>query len=70
VTQHVWDEDVRIPISPLMSGVAYAFEIGTTSYGMKGDRYNVTIRTRKFHTNISEILVSSFSQFHVVFQYL
>jgi hypothetical protein len=47
-TQHVWDDTVRIPILPLMSGVAYAIEVGTTSYGMKGDRYNVTIRTCTF----------------------
>jgi len=30
-----------------MSGVAYAVEVGTTSYGMKGEKYTVIIRTRE-----------------------
>ena len=47
VAQEVWGDIVKIPIFPLMSGVAYTIKIETTSYGMKGDDYNKTIRTRK-----------------------
>ncbi|ODM90113.1 Tyrosine-protein phosphatase 10D [Orchesella cincta] len=45
VEEEDWGESVRIPISPLMSGVAYLVSVETTSYGMKGNDYNVTIRT-------------------------
>lgn len=45
VTQDVWEEIVKIPIFPLMSGVAYTINVDTISYGMKGDDYNTTIRT-------------------------
>lgn len=45
VEEEDWGESVRIPISPLMSGVAYLVTVETTSYGMKGNKYNVTIRT-------------------------
>jgi hypothetical protein len=45
VAQDVWGEIVKIPIFPLMSGVAYNIKMETTSYGMKGDEYNTTIRT-------------------------
>jgi len=47
VERDIWNDIVRIPISPLMSGVAYALNIGTTSYGIRGQDYNVTIRTCK-----------------------
>lgn len=45
VTEEEWGDTVRIPISPLMSGVAYLFSVETTSYAMQGVSYNVTIRT-------------------------
>lgn len=48
VTQEIWGEIVKIPIFPLMSGVAYVIKVETTSYGMKGDEYNTTIRTCKW----------------------
>ena len=47
IERPVWDEVVQIPIAPLMSGVAYSFSIGTTSYGMNGEVYTIIIRTCK-----------------------
>lgn len=45
VAQDAWGEIVKIPIFPLMSGVAYNVKVETKSYGIKGDEYNTTIRT-------------------------
>lgn len=45
VEEEDWGDTVRIPISPLMSGVAYLVMVETTSYGMQSNHYNVTIRT-------------------------
>ena len=50
VEQEYWEDTIRIPISPLMSGVAYAFRISTKSHEMNGDDHNITIRTCKFKT--------------------
>ncbi|CAG7729269.1 unnamed protein product [Allacma fusca] len=55
VEQEFWEDTIRIPISPLMSGVAYTVKVSTTSHGMNGENYNITIRTLPLIT--SEVLI-------------
>jgi receptor-type tyrosine-protein phosphatase beta len=66
VTQDVWGDQVKIPIFPLMSGVAYSLRVETTSYGMNGDEYNTTIRTREFYIQV--ILSSNFYKKELLFK--
>ncbi|CAL8067890.1 unnamed protein product [Orchesella dallaii] len=42
---------VRVPISPLASGMVYKVAMETSSYEIKGSSYNLTVRTRPLITS-------------------
>ncbi|ODM90168.1 Tyrosine-protein phosphatase 10D [Orchesella cincta] len=42
---------VRIPISPLAAGMVYKVALETSSYEIRGNSYNITIRTRPLITS-------------------